>query len=364
MSDKYLYAAFEAQHRGSRELIKQRLSVYIPFILPLQTLYPKNYAIDIGCGRGEWLEILRENKIDALGIDQDEGMLLECQKLNLNVQLANGLDVIKKQEDESITIVSAFHLVEHISFESLQVLVKEALRILKPGGLLILETPNPENIKVSTESFYLDPTHIKPIPLGLLSFLPEYYGFMRTKIIRLQEDDDILQKSSISLLDVLQEVSPDYAVIAQKSVNIDIAKSFDIQFNQTHGYSLALLSSKFEDRLRHIENRIQQTNKISTDLHALVHQKISIHHQMLQSLSWKITKPLRFLARTSKWMIRKPIKYVTLHSAKLKYKIYTTHKRKKRTSTLLRKIHIPKITLLHLQSIKKRVERKKESYHA
>jgi len=382
MSDKHLYAAFEAQHRGSRELITQRLSIYLPFVLPLHTLYPESHAIDIGCGRGEWLELLQKHHIDALGIDQDEGMLLECQKLNLNVQLADALEVIQKQKDESVTIVSAFHVVEHISFESLQTLIKEAYRILKPGGLLILETPNPENIRVSTERFYLDPTHIKPIPFGFLSFLPEYFGFIRTKIIRLQEDTAVMQKASITLLDVMQEVSPDYAVIAQKSASSEVLRIFDTPFNKKFGYSLELLSAKFEERLRTMENKIQHYKKQNEMLQTLVDKEINTHQN---SLSWKITKPLRFSVRAVKWSIRQPMKYISRNLAKLQYRIYTTPKLKKSIKYLINKsslfekilnlmlhykthqqksISIPKTTRLYLTSIKKKVEKRKEKYHA
>ncbi|MGE9641913.1 class I SAM-dependent methyltransferase, partial [Escherichia coli] len=78
-------------------------------------------------------------------------------------------------------------MVEHIGFANVQLLIEESFRVLKPGGLLILETPNPENIVVASSSFYLDPTHTQPIPNQLLAFLTEYTGFNRTKILRLQE---------------------------------------------------------------------------------------------------------------------------------------------------------------------------------
>ena len=71
MTNKDFYRAFEDKHRGSRELIKERVSVYLPFVLPLKELYPDVSALDIGCGRGEWLELLKEKKFSAQGIDFD-----------------------------------------------------------------------------------------------------------------------------------------------------------------------------------------------------------------------------------------------------------------------------------------------------
>ena len=227
MSSKDFYRAFEDKHRGSRELIINRISVYMPFLLILKQQYNDALALDIGCGRGEWLELLTKNNISAKGVDLDEGMLKACKDLNLNAIHDDGIEYLKTQEDESLICVSAFHVVEHISFENLQILVEESLRVLKPGGILIMETPNPENIKVATENFYLDPTHIKPIPSALLTFLPEFYGYNRTKVLRLQESKEIEKEVNISLFQILEGVTPDYAIIAQKEAPNNILRLFD-----------------------------------------------------------------------------------------------------------------------------------------
>ena len=86
-----------------------------------------------------------------------------------------------------------------------------------PGGLLIMETPNPENIVVATRNFYLDPTHQRPIPPMLLAFVAEYAGFARVKTLRLQESKELVNKGDVSLQDVFAGASPDYAVVAQKT---------------------------------------------------------------------------------------------------------------------------------------------------
>lgn len=258
MKNKNFYSAFENKYRGSRDLIKDRISVYLPFILPLKEIYPDVRALDIGCGRGEWLELLKDNGIDAQGIDVDEGMLKACHAHSLNVIEGDGIAYLQEQPDNSMILISAFHVVEHISFENLQMLVKESMRVLKPGGLLILETPNPENIKVATENFYLDPTHIKPIPSQLLLFLSEYYKFLRTKVVGLQEDRSLLDQEKITLMNILSDVSPDYAIIAQKKADEEILKQFDEVFTQDFGLSLNSLSEKFENRLQEIEHITNQ----------------------------------------------------------------------------------------------------------
>ena len=257
MSDGF-YRAFENKHRGSRELIKSRVEVYLPFVLPLKKIYPEASGLDIGCGRGEWLELLKENNIIATGVDLDEGMLEACVELKLSVELGNGIKHLSKLEDESLSIISAFHVVEHISFEELQTLIKEALRVLKKGGVLILETPNPENIKVATENFYLDPTHIKPIPAGLLSYLFEYNGYERTKLLRLQDDKGLASRDKVSLLDVIGGVSPDYSIVAQKKADKEILEQFDELFSRDIGLSLTSLTAKFENRLQKIEAKAEQ----------------------------------------------------------------------------------------------------------
>lgn len=169
MNDGF-YHAFEERFRGSRDLIKSRLRVYLPFVEPLRGLNKDAKAVDLGCGRGEWLELLQELKFDAQGVDLDDGMLKICREVGLKVQTIDAIAFLKKLPDASHVVISGFHIVEHIQFIDLQVLVQEALRVLMPGGILILETPNPENIIVGTSSFYLDPTHQRPIPPQLLSF--------------------------------------------------------------------------------------------------------------------------------------------------------------------------------------------------
>ncbi len=261
MSNKDFYRAFEDYFRGSRELIKERLSVYLPFVLFLQTSYPNAKVLDIGCGRGEWLELLYNNNIKAKGIDIDEGMLKACHALSLDVKKGDGIAYLQEQKDNSLMAISAFHVVEHISFEELQLFVEESLRVLKPGGILIMETPNPENIQVATEHFYVDPTHLRPIPSHLLAFLPRFYGFSRTKIMRLQESKGLSARQSVTLMQVISGVSSDYAVLAQKKAPKEIYEKCDALFAKEYGLSLEKLSQTFENRMLVLEKKIQQCEK-------------------------------------------------------------------------------------------------------
>ena len=242
------YRAFEDKMRGSRALIKSRQRVYLPFIEPLLSLYKDAQAIDLGCGRGEWLELLKESGFNGYGVDLDDGMLIACRERGLNVATQDALTALKALPDESQTIVSGFHIAEHIKFSELQLLVCESLRVLKPAGLLILETPNTENIAVGTVNFYLDPTHQNPIPAMLLSFLPEYYGFAAVKVLRLQEDEALKESSRASLIDVLWGVSPDYAVVAQKYADDSLIAISSSAFTKEYGLSLEALAVRFDQQ--------------------------------------------------------------------------------------------------------------------
>ena len=308
------YKAFEDRYRGSRELIKSRVSVYLPIVNSLQKIHDNCNAIDLGCGRGEWLEILQENGISAMGVDENYQMLDVCKKYNLNVQKSDIISFIKGQADASISLISALHVVEHISFEDLKILAKESLRVLKKGGIIILETPNPENIRVSMESFYLDPTHTRPIPSGLLTFLMEFYKYKRVKILKLQESKELSNKEDISILQVIDGVSPDYAVVAQKDAEKDILEQFDDIFSQKSGISLEMLAEKFEKRLIKIEKNTHQLLSASKEtlleINILKEKINSIelkeksaqeeYNKIINSNSWRVTRPLRLLMKMIK----------------------------------------------------------------
>lgn len=250
------YRAFEDRHRGSRELITDRLKVYLPFVLPLKGIYSPCTALDLGCGRGEWLELLIQQGFDAKGVDLDAGMLEACATLQLPATHDDAVSALSKLADESVAIVSGFHIAEHIPFTELQSLVANAMRVLKPGGLLILETPNAENIVVGANNFYLDPTHERPLPHLLLSFLIEHSGFARHALLRLHEPHNFGNADNISLMEVLGSASPDYAIVAQKHAEQAQFDMFEGAFNQHYGVALDHLASQYDQG---IQRRLEQT---------------------------------------------------------------------------------------------------------
>ncbi|EIC85148.1 class I SAM-dependent methyltransferase [Serratia sp. M24T3] len=284
MKDSF-YSAFEKKYRGSRELIGKRLEAYIPIISPLLKVYPGANALDLGCGRGEWLEMATHLGFDASGVDLDEGMLSYCIELNLKAEKAEAISSLKALPDNSIALISSFHLIEHIGFDNVRILVDEALRVLKPGGLLILETPNAENIQVGTNTFHLDPTHDKPIPYQLLEFLAEYAGFSRTKVMRLQEPKHISQQHlNVSLSDVLLSVSPDYSVVAQKGADESIVSQFHTAFDVDYGVSLIELAKAYDENEQAFHSQLKVLQEeISTLKTQVVDIETTISTEALES---------------------------------------------------------------------------------
>jgi len=294
------YRVFEERHRGSCELIKSRLEIYLPFVRPLKTLGRTQLALDLGCGRGEWMELLQDIGFQVKGVDLDEGMLEACQKRGLDVTLCDAIEYIKTQPNESLDVISAFHFVEHIPFDVLRLLVDEAHRVLKPGGLLILETPNSENLLVGTSSFYLDPTHQRPIPADLLSFVVEYATFNRVKIMFLQEPASLATTQQIGLHELLAGVSPDYAIVAQKKADPKICALFDVPFEKEYGTHLMTLVQRYDHQVkinmqRFKNNQDKTQHKIDELCQRIYHLETSllIAQQTVEKMSLALNEARR-----------------------------------------------------------------------
>jgi O-antigen chain-terminating methyltransferase len=162
-----LYEEFEDLHRGSDELVRARLVAYVPELRKVAGL---GRVLDVGTGRGEFLEVLAEAGIDGYGVDTNATAVERSRAKGFEVVHGDALDHLAELPPASLAAVTAFHVVEHLPFDRLLALVDHATRVLQPGGLLILETPNPTNLVVGASSFYLDPTHRRPVPPPLLHF--------------------------------------------------------------------------------------------------------------------------------------------------------------------------------------------------
>lgn len=174
-----MYIAFEDRFRGTREEIGQKLRVYLPLIDGLGAAKENFSLLDLGCGRGEWLELLREAGYRAKGIDINRIALQQCRERGLDVAESDVIDHLRSLERGSVDVITGFHLIEHLPFPTMVALFDQAFAVLKPGGMIILETPNPTNILVSAYDFYRDPGHLRPLHPDTVHFIAENRGFVR-----------------------------------------------------------------------------------------------------------------------------------------------------------------------------------------
>jgi SAM-dependent methyltransferase len=177
-----LYSSLEDVLRGTPEQIKEEVKVYLPV---LEKAGISSGILDVGCGRGEWLQVLREEGFQARGIDTNRILVQQCKELSLDVEEREALEFLGSLSDGSLAAVTAFHFAEHLPLETLVKFLDETGRTLKPGGLIILETPNPENLLVGSCNFYLDPTHKNPIPIPTMKLLLEARGFRCEEVLKL-----------------------------------------------------------------------------------------------------------------------------------------------------------------------------------
>jgi len=213
------YVGFEDRFRGTRADIKERVSIYLPYIKNLPFKKEEITLLDVGCGRGEWLELLQESGYKSLkGLDLNRIMVAKSQELGLDVIQSDVIEYLCNLKDESLSVITGFHIIEHLPFEILMKMLQESLRVLKKGGMVIFETPNPENLLVGSCNFYTDPTHINPIPPTTGEFLLQDRGFINTTILRLhpmREQEYIDNKSFNEIIDAYSK-EQDYAVIGYR----------------------------------------------------------------------------------------------------------------------------------------------------
>ncbi len=173
------FASFAEEFRGRREEIKEGLRFYLPL---LKAAGIEKDILDIGCGRGEWLELLKEEGREGRGVEINRVLAEQLRSRGLEVMEEDALLYLRNLPGESLDAVTGFHFIEHLSFETLIEVLDEITRTLRPGGLVIFETPSPKNLVVGACNFYSDPTHVKPLFPETIHFILSNRGFTDVRL--------------------------------------------------------------------------------------------------------------------------------------------------------------------------------------
>jgi len=219
------YLAFEARFRGTEETIRTRQRFYLD-----ELAFCKRVA-DLGCGRGELLELLREHSIPAYGVELEADFVDLLREKDLEVVTGDALAHLGELPPGSLDGIVASHVIEHMPAAIWQSLVLRSFDALRPSGVMILETPNPESLVAGSINFHRDPTHLRPVHPETLAFHCESAGFSTVEIRRLAEpppehrlphlktkwDGREEINAIIDRLNALLCGPQDYAVIARRS---------------------------------------------------------------------------------------------------------------------------------------------------
>ena len=206
------YGRFAERFRGSDSYVREKQKLYVPYFVGKQNV------LDVGCGRGEFLTLMRDSGVAARGIDQDERSVALCRAAGLNAEQADMFAHLASSADLDLEGIFCAQVVEHLPPERVPEFVRLASAKLRRGGVLAIETPNPECLAIFSMHFFLDPTHTRPVPPALLVFYLEEFGFGGIQVHRLSPAAESIPAVS----DLPQEIREtffgglDYAVTAVK----------------------------------------------------------------------------------------------------------------------------------------------------
>lgn len=176
-SELFNYVGFERRFRGDpAEVLSAQEERYADM------LAPHGPVVDIGCGRAELLQVLAGRGVEVIGVDTDGGMVAEGRARGLRIEHTDAVSFLRSAEPNSLGAIFSAHVAEHLELDVLISFIELALSRLKPGGLFVAETPNPQSLIVLGNSYILDPTHVRPLHPSLFSFLCETAGYRDVRL--------------------------------------------------------------------------------------------------------------------------------------------------------------------------------------
>ncbi len=170
------YVGFEKKFYGDHETLQPKHSQYIDHF------HGVDDVLDIGCGSGAFLTLLKKRGIKAHGIDINPNVVKDCAQHDLSVERADAIPYLSKQKNKTYGAITCFHVIEHMHPEDCLKFLRLCFKKLKPGGKLILETPNTTMLGILNKGFYMDPTHIRPVHPETVEFVLRDLGFKKIKV--------------------------------------------------------------------------------------------------------------------------------------------------------------------------------------
>jgi len=185
------YFVFEEKFRGDERMISQRQKKYAKYFKN------KSKVLDIGCGRGEFLDILKSENIDGYGIDIDEDMIQICEEKGIEVYNEDALSHIQKVPALSLGGIFISQVVEHLESDYLFMILDLSFDKLEENGIFVAETLNPDSL-LSMKYFYMDPSHVKPVPSTTFEFMLEKAGFSDIRVHYIESADEKIKLGKLS----------------------------------------------------------------------------------------------------------------------------------------------------------------------
>ena len=258
------YFDFENKFRGDRQKILNIFSSYEPLIEIALEGKSSPILIYVGCGRGEWLQRCQNKFYKSIGIESDSYMVKLCREHGLSVIEGDAIDQLSKFEANSISVITIFHVIEHLEFNKLQKMICECHRILSDDGILIMETPSIDNLIVSTKTFYIDHTHINHINPEAVSFYLEKAGFNNVKYYYIN-GGPLQDSHPLKITRILNGVAQDLCIISTKSQNLsNKIFSDNVQWKSNLNIGLTLFEAAIEFDIK-LETLVESIKKLKID---------------------------------------------------------------------------------------------------